>query len=99
MIQIYFCVSYFKPKKFKKNTPFDNAQKLKNIHMLTKMRKNRYILCLDLDDTLIKSSKKKLNIKNVYPYIAEVKEIDSNNQVYYIYPRPFLDQFLYEMSR
>lgn len=53
-VKSYLFINKLFPKWTK--NPFGNKQRLKNIKFLEKIRKNKFILVLDLDETLIKAT-------------------------------------------
>lgn len=95
MLLVYFLISYLIPDR--KRTPFVNRIKYEHIALLDVIEHNNRVLYLDLDNTLIYCTKTKPKTKG-YTTIY-VKSVDDNEAVtYYMYKRPYLEEFLREVS-
>lgn len=92
---IYFLVTYWLPTK--RYNPFSNAIKYERMAFLDTLDHNGRILYLDLDNTLVYCSRVKPKTRDFIK--VPIRAVaDTNEVVYYLLKRPYLQEFLREVS-
>lgn len=95
LISVYFLLKLILPFKFKQN-PLANKKRYQKLLLIDEIGKNSRVLCLDLDETLVYCSQSK---PANGPYVKfTLVLLDQPVRTYYLQKRPFLDEFLDEVS-
>ncbi len=83
------------PIKVKQN-PLADKKRYQKLISIDEIKNNSRVFCLDLDDTLVHCSQTK---PAKGPYVKfTVAVLDQPPRVYYLQKRPFLEEFLEEVS-
>jgi hypothetical protein len=93
---LYFLISSC--CKLKNENPFLKHQmKLKGLPFLENIKKNKFILFIEPKNLFFIKTTTKPNHNN---YVKiQVKDLDEPTKIYYIIPRPFVKEFIVEMSK
>ena len=95
LISVYFLLKLILPFNFKQN-PLANKKRYQKLLLIDEIGKNSRVLCLDLDETLVYCSQSK---PANGPYVKfTLVLLDQPVRTYYLQKRPFLDEFLDEVS-
>ncbi len=95
LIGFYFLLKLCFPKK--NHTPFKDLKRLHNLYRLNSLNKKKYVLYIDLDETLIYASEQKPSKTRSLKITIDIP--DEPDKIFYIKPRPFLEEFLKEASK